>query len=253
MINQVLTSAGAALLREAVNDSKKIVFTRAIAGSHYDMDSRGDLSAKPIDWYDGANGSISGVSAKTSGLVVVASFEAVDSGVDPVKSACICAQIKKAGVDPEYDPADDVIFAACCDDNSLFVSGDSIQIQFDLSVAMSSLVDDTGSTSGDFVTLDTSQTIEATKKIHVGENEIVLGDGLCVQDGTVEENPGYIQLFSTGVEYFSGTQGADEHSFEFEAMPLKCEYSTANKTVNLTLGNGTVVRLTCTNVEKDPS
>lgn len=180
MYNQVLTNDGAALLRDAVNNSKKIVFTRAICGSLYDMDSRGDLAAKSKDWYNGATGSITTVAADASGLVVIASFRAVDSGTDPVKSACICAQIAKDGVDPVYDPADDVIYAAWCDDNAQYTSGDDITIKFSLPVSIVGLVDD-------------------------------IGVGL---------------------------------------IPLSCEYSTANKTVDLTLGNGTKIRLTCANVEE---
>jgi hypothetical protein len=249
MYNQVLTNSGAALLRDAVNAQKKIVFTRAICGSNYDMDSRGDLAAKPIDWYNGATGSISGVSAKASGLTVIAEFSAIESGTDPVKSACICVQIKKDGVSPEYDPADDVIFAAWCDDNSAYVSGDSISIKFELPIALSSLVDDSGSTSGDFVTLDTAQEITASKSVHVEDWKITIGPTLRIEDSTVEENPSYIDLGDVSGEYCSG--GAHEPVyFEYEDMVFKTEYSTTNKTVDLTLGDGTKIRLTCTNVEE---
>jgi len=247
----VISNAGAALVRKAASGSKKLVFTRAKSGSQWD-DSRADLANKPADWYDGIEGTISGVSAGSDGLKVVASFTAADSGDLPVKSVCICAQLKKDGVDPEYDEADDVIFAATCNDNSCFTIADSFTVNFDLPIPMSSVVDDSGSTSGDYVTLDTEQTITKTKTVRVADDQIILGDGLSVQDGATDEHPGYIAFFSGFMEYYSGIQGKEEHSFDYEYMPLKAEYSTANKTIDLTLGDGTVVRLTCTNVEENP-
>ncbi len=269
MYNQVLTNSGAALLRDAVNAQKKIVFTRAICGSNYDMDSRGDLAAKPIEWYNGATGSISGVSAKASGLTVIAEFSAIESSTDPVKSACICVQIKKDGVSPEYDPADDVIFAAWCDDNSAYVSGDAISIKFDLPIALSSLVDDSGSTSGDFVTLDTDQTITGEKTIDgslcVGSvassggtkdgEIIVINDDLVstIAYGVQVEAAGgfpYVNIQDTSIIIVDSEE--NEHSFSYTKIPLKAAYSTANKTIDLTLGDGTVVRLTCTDVEENP-
>lgn len=245
MYNQVLTNSGAALLRDAVNAQKKIVFTRAICGSNYDMDSRGDLAAKPIDWYNGATGSISGVSAKASGLTVIAEFSAIESGTDPVKSACICVQIKKDGVSPEYDPADDVIFAAWCDDNSAYVSGDSISIKFELPIALSSLVDDSGSTSGDFVTLDTDQDILGTKTFLCGEDNAKFEEGLLIFN-----RDGRNQLLLGSAGGMIVDSDGNDQDFEYTSVPISISYNTTNKTVDLTLGDGTVVRLTCTNVEE---
>lgn len=139
----VLTSAGAQLLRNAIKNSDKIVFTRAIAGSAYDMD-RGDLAAKPLDWYDGASGSIVSVSSALGNAQIFAGFDAVEEGTDPVKSVCICAQIAKDDVDPEYAEDDDVVFAACSDDNSGYISGTAFGVSFDLPVALSGIVDDVG-------------------------------------------------------------------------------------------------------------
>lgn len=256
MYNQVLTNSGAALLRDAVNAQKKIVFTRAICGSNYDMDSRGDLAAKPIEWYNGADGSISGVSAKASGLTVIAEFSAIESGTDPVKSACICVQIKKDGVSPEYDPADDVIFAAWCDDNSAYVSGDSISIKFDLPIALSSLVDDSGSTSGDFVTLDTEQTITGVKTFGVfgdddwHERTEIGYDGLVVVDNdSGEDEPEAIVLESANLLY-RGEGEENYRSFAWANAPLNLAYSVSSKTVTITTGEGVKIRLTCTNVEE---
>ena len=139
-VNSVLTSAGAGLIRDAVAAEKKIVFTRALCGSQYE-DQRGDLSAKPKDWYDGASGSVIGVDTSKGNVCAFAAFEAVDDGTDPVKSVCLCAQMAKDGEDPEYDEADDVIFAASSDDNSGFISGYAFGIAFDLPTNALGLVD----------------------------------------------------------------------------------------------------------------
>lgn len=246
----VITNAGAALVRQAASGSKKLVFTRAKSGSQWD-DSRADLANKPADWYDGIEGTISGVTAGSNGLKVVASFTAADIGDLPVKSVCICAQLKKDGVDPEYDEAEDIIFAATCNDNSCFTIADSFSVNFDLPIPMSSVVDDSGSTSGDYVTLDTEQEITAVKSVHVEDWMITLGPTLRIEDSTVEENPSFIDIGDSGGEYNAG--GAHESAFfEYKDMIFKTEYSTENKTIDLTLGNGKVVRLTCTNVEENP-
>lgn len=253
----VITNAGAALVRQAASGSKKLVFTRAKSGSQWD-DSRADLANKPADWYDGIEGTISGVTAGSDGLKVVASFAAADSGDLPVKSVCICAQLKKDGVDPEYDEAEDVIFAATCNDNSCFTIADSFTVDFDLPIPMSSVVDDSGSTSGDYVTLDTDQTITGEKTFTnklvclAGEDSIEIEEGLKVYNSADESNgTPYIILASSGGAVVDSN--GDEVGFEYAAMPLEAAYDTTSKTVDLTLGDGTVVRLTCTNVEENPA
>lgn len=251
--NQVLTSRGAGLFRDAVEGSFKIVFTRAIAGSNWD-ESRGDLSAKPIDWYDGADGSISAVSTANGILQVVASFSG--SGTNPVKSVCICVQKKKDGVSPTYDKKDDIIFAACCDDNSGYVSGDSFKIHFNLPVAMSSVVDAVGNVDPDVVHTSGDQTIDGKLTVgESGEGEIVvinddlvntIGYGLSIK--THDESTSVL-ITDTA---FTISPGDDERSYPYSTMPLKCEYDTTELWVKLTLGNGHVVKLTCTSVEEDP-
>lgn len=254
----VITNAGAALVRQAASGSKKLVFTRAKSGSQWD-DSRADLANKPADWYDGIEGTISGVTAGSDGLKVVASFAAADSGDLPVKSVCICAQLKKDGVDPEYAEADDVIFAATCNDNSCFTIADSFSVNFDLPIPMSSVVDDTGSTSGDYVTLDTKQTITGAKTIEntleinpggSGANGLLIGKSFIGDQSIFVRNSAETKECEYGYEGI--TLNADV-TFEFISMPLQCEYNTTNKTVDLMLGNGTVIRLTCTNVEENPA
>lgn len=140
---QVITSEGAALLRKAAEDSTKIVFTRAKAGSAWE-NSRGDLCAKPLGWYGVKNGSISAVSNALGFLQVSASFTATASGTDPIKSVCICAQLVKDGDSPTYSEADDIIVAAVSNDNAGFISGDTFSVDFDLPVVAGSVVDAVG-------------------------------------------------------------------------------------------------------------
>lgn len=249
--NQVLTSRGAGLFRDAVEESFKIVFTRAIAGSNWD-ESRGDLSAKPIDWYDGADGSISAVSTANGILQVVASFSG--SGTNPVKSVCICVQKKKDGVSPTYDKKDDIIFAACCDDNSGYVSGDSFKIHFNLPVAMSSVVDAVGTVDPDVVhtsgdqTIDGSLTVgnedsaEGSIVVYNDDHQTEIGYGLYIKDLS---NNTSVNLQGTQVSLNGG-------AYPYATMPLKCEYDTTELWVKLTLGNGHVVKFICAEVEEDP-
>ena len=275
----VITNAGAALVRQAASAEKKIVFTRSCYGSSWD-DSRADLANKPADWYDVGVGTILGVSAGSGGLKVVAQHAMqlipgslnpnpkdpspviIEARVEtdapkPVKAVCICAQIKKDGADPEYDPQDDVIFAATCNDNSCFTWADPFTVDFDLPIPMSAVVDDTGSTSGDYVTLDTKQTITGAKTIDNtleinpdgGSNGILIGKSFIGDQSIFIRNSAETSECEYG--YDGITLNADI-TFEFISMPLQCEYNTTNKTVDLMLGNGTVVRLTCTNVEENP-
>jgi hypothetical protein len=140
----VMTSNGAALCRQAAEESKKIVFTRAYCGPQYETD-RGDLASKDLSWFSGSSGTVSAVSTALGFLQVCAAFAAVDEGTDPVKSVCLCAQLASDDADPEYSEDDDVIFAACSDDNSAYISGNAFAVPFSLPIDLSSLVDDVGS------------------------------------------------------------------------------------------------------------
>ena len=126
-----ITPNGSALARIAKSQDKNVVFTRAKAGSHFD-NSRGDLGVKGIQWFDGPYGSIERVESVRN-LVVDALFDSSLPPGFPIKSVALCAQIKKDGESPSYDPKDDVIFAIVSDDNSCFVSGIACTIRFDLS------------------------------------------------------------------------------------------------------------------------
>lgn len=103
--------------------------------------------------------------------------------------------------------------------------------------AIGDVVDDVpeggGGGGGDnYVTLDTEQTITGVKTFTA--TTIVKDDG----GGSYGINPADEEIT------------INELVFGVGLIPLSCEYSTANKTVDLTLGNGKKIRLTCTNVEE---
>ena len=227
---EVLTSAGAQLLRQAKAASKKIVITRAKCGSQWDMD-RGDLCGKPLEFYDGATGSIDSVSMAKGYMQVVASFEAVDSGTDPVKSVCICAQIKKNGVSPTYDPADDVPFAACSDDNSGHISGIGFSVEFGLPISDGASIVQSGSA-----------------EIYKGEVTVDIGDGIAISDATQDDGE-HVSISYDGIT-FGGGDLTDESEILYATMVKSVSINTGDKTCDITLGDGTVYRLTCTSVEE---
>lgn len=144
---QGITSAGAALMRKAATDSDKIVFTRARAGSGWEYE-RGALFAHDAEWYGVKTGTVSAVSTDLGFLQIAVAFSAGD-GTEPIKSVCICAQIAKDGVEPEYDEDDDVVVAAICNDNAGFTDADAFSIVLDLPCAASSIVDNVGSVPND--------------------------------------------------------------------------------------------------------
>lgn len=152
----VLTSAGAALIRKAIEDESKIVFTRGIASTNYESD-RGDLSAKTLEFYDGADGAVFAVSTQKGNIQAAVGFSGEGDG-KIIKSVCICAQLENDGGD--YDPSDDVIFAACSDDNSGYVDSAAFYVEFDMPTNALGLVDEVGTypnNSGmNFVSFDNS-------------------------------------------------------------------------------------------------
>lgn len=139
---QIITNAGANLLRDAKESGKKVVLTRARAGKNADME-RGSLCWRDADWYDVKTGSVSVVSNDLGFLHVSASFDA-GSGSDPIKSICICGQLAKDGDNPSYAVEDDIVIAAVSDDNACFDDAAAFSVDMDLPVATSGTIDNVG-------------------------------------------------------------------------------------------------------------
>ena len=133
--NAIISNQGAAAVRSANEDSKKIVFTRGLLGSNFDKD-RQDWGYKPIDWYD-PNVSVepSGWSVSEGCTECTVAFDTETEGV-PVKSIAVCIQPEKEGESPEYDPADDIIYAVWSDENCGFLGSDTFSVKFQLPVIL---------------------------------------------------------------------------------------------------------------------
>ena len=192
---------------------------------------RGDLCGKPLEFYDGAAGTIDSVNMAKGYFQVVASFAAVDEGTDPVKSVCICAQIQKNGVSPTYDPADDVPFAACSDDNSGHISGIGFSVEFSLPISDSASIVQFGSAA-----------------TYQGEVAVDIGDGIAISDAT-QEGGERVAISYDGITFGGGVLTEDSEIL-YAGMVKSVSINTGDKTCDITLGDGTVYRLTCTSVEE---
>lgn len=255
-LTNVITSAGAQLLRDCEAAEKKIVFTRARCGSQWD-ENRDGVGYHDAEWFDGAEGTITGVSVGGN-VKVKASFSAVDSGTDPVKSVCICAQAKKDGVDPEYDEADDVIFAVSSDDNSGIISGIAFDVVFDMPTQCLGLVDAVGAVD-DAIHTSGDQSIDGKLTVGsfvVGDEESAYGS-VWVYNDDIRTELGYglyiADTSNNAINFQSSEIILGDQGYPYSTMPLKCEYNTTSGTVDLTIGNGHKIRLTCTSVVEDPA
>ena len=143
-------------------------------------------------------------------------------------------------------------------DSSIYVASDNkpfsmsaiTDIDDEFDSAIGDVVDDVPEDGGgrggdDYVTLDTEQTITGVKTF-TSQNGTTVS---LKSDGQLEiENS---EGDSLAIDALNGSliyNGDNEFPLPF--IPLNCTYSTANKTVDLTMADGTKIRLTCTNVEE---
>ena len=242
---EVITSEGAQLLRDAKKASKNIVFTRAVAGSNYDMDGRGDLAVKPLEWYNGAVGVIDAVNPREDGVLVRAKFSAIDNTDTPIKAVCILAQLKKSGLHPTYDPEDDVIFAAWCDDNALYTSAKACSRDFDLPINLVDMVDKSGSI-GDYMTTNTDQQVSGVKSYSDDGTTTTRMAGAVDIFDAVETNDYAISLTNTELSVFPNglNDGESMTSFEWSKMPLSATFNTETSKIEFVLGDGRCFEVT---------
>lgn len=243
---ELITSAGAKLVREAVAQNKQIAFTRAKAGSHYDIDGNGgELIVKPIDWYNGAVGVIDAVNPREDGLLVRAAFSAIENTNEPIKAVCILAQLKKSGFHPVYDPKDDVIFAAWCDDSSLYTSAKSNEHDFDLPINLVGVVDQSGSI-GDYMTTNTNQQISGVKSYSDDGTTTTRIAGTVDIFDAVETDDTAISITNTELSVFPDGLGHSESmtNFEWGSMPLSATFNTETNKIEFILGDGRCFEVT---------
>lgn len=97
-VTTILTNKGTSIINKAIADGAKCVISRVITGTHYE-NAPTDLSSKAPHWWDGAEGTVTGLSLVNASLDVKVHWEA-QQDAQPVKSIGI--MVKRAGADKDY-------------------------------------------------------------------------------------------------------------------------------------------------------
>lgn len=94
----ILTNKGASIIDKAITDEAKCVISRVVTSTHYE-NLPTELAAKSPFWWDGAEGTVTGLSLVNASLDVKVHWNArLDA--QPVKS--IGLMVKRAGADKDY-------------------------------------------------------------------------------------------------------------------------------------------------------
>lgn len=94
----VLTNKGSSIINKASKDGAKCVISRVITSTHYE-NLPTDLAAKAPHWWDGAEGTVTGLSLVNASLDVKAHWDARQDA-QPVKS--IGLMVKREGDEKDY-------------------------------------------------------------------------------------------------------------------------------------------------------
>lgn len=94
----ILTNKGSSIINKAITDGAKCVISRVITSTHYENVPT-DLSSKAPHWWDGAEGTVTGLSLVNASLDVKVHWEA-QQDAQPVKSIGI--MVKRDGADKDY-------------------------------------------------------------------------------------------------------------------------------------------------------
>lgn len=94
----ILTNKGTSIINKAIADGAKCVISRVITSTHYE-NAPTDLSSKAPHWWDGAEGTVTGLSLVNASLDVKVHWE-VQQDAQPVKSIGI--MVKRAGAEKDY-------------------------------------------------------------------------------------------------------------------------------------------------------
>lgn len=94
----ILTNKGTSIINKAITDGAKCVISRVITSTHYENVPT-DLSSKAPHWWDGAEGTVTGLSLVNTSLDVKVHWEA-QQDAQPVKSIGI--MVKRADADKDY-------------------------------------------------------------------------------------------------------------------------------------------------------
>lgn len=94
----ILTNKGTSIIDKAITDGAKCVISRVVTSTHYE-NLPTDLAAKAPHWWDGAEGTVTGLSLVNASLDVKVHWEA-QQDAQPVKS--IGLMVKREGADKDY-------------------------------------------------------------------------------------------------------------------------------------------------------
>ena len=94
----VITNRGVGIVRSAANRHEKCEIVDCLTSTHFE-NTASELASKPLEWYDGASGTITMVRAGNGSLKVSVSFPAT-SYAQPLKSVGI--RVKAQGDDRAY-------------------------------------------------------------------------------------------------------------------------------------------------------
>ena len=97
-VTTILTNKGSSIVNKAIADGAKCVISRVVTSTHYE-NAPTDLSSKAPHWWDGAEGTVTGLSLVNASLDVKVHWEA-QQDAQPVKSIGI--MVKRDGADKDY-------------------------------------------------------------------------------------------------------------------------------------------------------
>ena len=97
-VTTILTNKGISIISKAITDGAKCVISRVITSTHYE-NAPTDLSSKAPHWWDGVEGSVTGLSLVNASLDVKVHWDA-QQDAQPVKSIGI--MVKRADADKDY-------------------------------------------------------------------------------------------------------------------------------------------------------
>ena len=97
-VTTILTNKGSSIINKAITDGAKCVISRVITSTHYE-NAPTDLSSKAPHWWDGAEGTVTGLSLVNASLDVKVHWDA-QQDAQPVKSIGI--MVKRADADKDY-------------------------------------------------------------------------------------------------------------------------------------------------------
>lgn len=112
-VTTILTNKGTSIINKAITDGAKCVILRVITSTHYENVPT-DLSSKAPHWWDGAEGTVTGISLVNSSLDVKVHWGA-QQDAQPVKSIGI--MVKRVDADKDY-----LLYAESYSNNALSLS-----------------------------------------------------------------------------------------------------------------------------------